>query len=111
MNFQVHNSYADSDDFVRNVYDEYGWLKDALGYFTAYRSTRVGGSAELTFERVGVGQGIFFGTNRPVFNTWSGYDFNQGICDSAVTNALNLTVQNTVFRLRLLFHHNSHKPI
>ena len=111
MNFQAHNSYADSNELSSGIiYDEYGWLKDALGYFTAYRSTRAGGSAELTFERVGVGQGIFIsGTNRPVFNTCGAVtDFNQGICDSAVTNALDLTVQNTVFPvLRLLFHHNS----
>ncbi|MEE2924100.1 MAG: CFI-box-CTERM domain-containing protein [bacterium] len=111
MNFQAHNSYSESDELSSGIiYNEYGWLKDALGYFTAYRSTRVGGSAELSFQRVGVGQGIFIsGTNRPVFNTCGAVtDFNQGVCDSAVSNVFDLSVQNTVFPvIRLLFHHNS----
>ncbi len=111
MNFQAHNSYSNSDLLGSGViFDEYGWLKDALGYFMAYRSTRVGGSAELSVGRVGVGKGISIsGTDRPVFNTCAAVtDFDQGVCDSASNIALDLTVQNTVFPvLRLLFHHNS----
>ena len=111
MNFQAHNPYSNSDLLSSGVvFDEYGWLKDALGYFLAFRSTRVGGSAELSLGRVGVGRGIFVsGTNRPVFNTCGAVtDFDQGVCDSTNSTALDLTVQNTVFPvLRLLFHHNS----
>lgn len=112
INYQSHNPYRDNDSNVRSgiIFEEYGWLRDALGYFTAFRSTRRSGSNELSPGRVGVGRGLTIsGTDRPVFNTCGAViDFNKGICNGVPETGRDISLQSTVFPvLRLLFHHNS----
>lgn len=110
INFQAHNPRDNNPDIITGkTYMDYNWLRNALGYFTAFRATRGKGETELNSRRVGVGEGLYIqGTTRPIFNTCgAAVDFSSGICTVGLSN-LDISLQSTVFPvLRTLYHHNS----
>ena len=110
INFQAHNPRENNSDILDGkTFTDYNWLRNALGYFTAFRATRIKGENELNSRRTGVGEGLYIqGTTRPIFNTCgAAVDFNSGIC-TVGSNQFDISLQSTVFPvLRTLFHHNS----